>query len=65
MVQSDEGKLGNADSLASLTHLVVVPTQDEGRMVMQHPARRRLAGAYVHLVVKMHQKASGEGGTSP
>ena len=64
MVLSDAEKLGIAETLACLMHLVVVPRQDEGRMEMQHPAKRLLAEACVHLVVMIHQKVLGEGETS-
>lgn len=64
MVLSDAEKLDIAGSLACLTHLVVVPRQGEGQMVMQHPAKKLLAKAGVHLEVKMHQKVLGEGETS-
>jgi hypothetical protein len=64
MVLFDEGKQDIAGFLASRTHLAVVPRQDEGRMEMQHPARKRLSTGDVHLVVKRHLTALGEDGTS-
>lgn len=64
MVQSDEGRLGIAVLLAFLMHQVAVPRQDEGRMGMQHPARRHLSGEGDHPEEETLQMASDEDGTS-
>jgi hypothetical protein len=65
-VLSDEGKLGTPAVLAFLTHLAVVPRQDEGRMGRQRPARKRLAevDAHLDLVTQRQRKALGEDETS-
>lgn len=65
MVLFDKGKQEIAGFLAFQTHLVVVPRLGEGRMEMQHPARKRLSTEDVHLVVERHLTALGEDGTSP